>query len=74
MPRKIVRLRGTLLLVDDTATRSAIRHSDMHKEDTDCDELIVRTSEALDRSTLRLFYLSILRNDIESRIEQVVNR
>jgi hypothetical protein len=74
MPRHVVRLRGMLLLVDDTATCSAIHHTDMHKEGTSCDELIMRTSQALDRNTLRLFCLSILRNDIESRIKQVINQ
>ena len=73
-PHKIVQLRGTLLLVDDVANYSAIRHSDMHKEGTRCDELIMGTSGALDGDTLRLFCLSILRNDIESRIKQVINQ
>ncbi|KAF8525276.1 GTP-binding protein [Hysterangium stoloniferum] len=47
---------------------------DMNKEDTNCDELIVRTSQALDRDTLKLFCLSMLRIDIDSRIKQVINR
>ncbi|KAF8511734.1 GTP-binding protein [Hysterangium stoloniferum] len=47
---------------------------DMNKEGTNCDELIVRTSQALDRDTLKLFCLSILRINIESRIKQVINK
>jgi hypothetical protein len=73
-PRRVVQLRGKLLLVDDTPTHSAIRHSDMHKEGTNCDELIVKTSEILDRKTLELFCLSILRNDVESRIKEAVSQ
>ena len=73
-PRKIVRLRGTLLLVDDVANCSAIRHSDMHKEGTRCEELIIGTSRALDGNTLRLFCLSLLRNNISSRIKEVINQ
>jgi hypothetical protein len=45
----------------------------MNKEGTDCNELIMRTSQALNGSTLRLFCLSILRNGVESRIKQVIN-
>ena len=45
----------------------------MDTEGADCDELIVRTSQALNGGTLRLFCLSILRNDIESRIKHVIN-
>jgi hypothetical protein len=73
-PRFVVQLRGMLLLVDDAATRSAIRYSDMHKEGTNCHALIVRTSQALNRNTLELFCLSILRNNMESRIKQVINQ
>ncbi|KAF8514895.1 era-like GTP-binding protein [Hysterangium stoloniferum] len=46
---------------------------DMNKEGTGCDALIVKTSQALDRGTLKLFCLSILRIDIESRVKQVIN-
>ena len=46
----------------------------MDKEDADCNELIVRTSQALNDDTLRLFCLSILRNDIDFRIKHVINR
>ncbi|KAF8523354.1 hypothetical protein BU17DRAFT_63922 [Hysterangium stoloniferum] len=53
--------------------RYVLRLRDMNKEGTNCDELIVRTSQALDRDTLKLFCLSILRIDIESRIKQVIN-
>ncbi|KAM6495045.1 hypothetical protein JOM56_009668 [Amanita muscaria] len=45
---------------------------DMNKEGTDCDELIMRTSQALNHGTLILFCLSILRNDVESRIKDVI--
>jgi len=47
---------------------------DMDKEGTNCKELIVRTSQVLNGDTLRLFCLSILRNDVESRIKQVINQ
>jgi len=53
--------------------RYVIQLRDMDKEDTDCAELIMRTSQALDDDTLRLFCLSILRNNVESRIKQVIN-
>jgi hypothetical protein len=46
----------------------------MDKEGTDCEELIVRTSQALNGNTLRLFCLSILRNDVETRIKQVIKQ
>jgi hypothetical protein len=63
-----------LFLVDDTVPSSAIRHSDMNKEETDCDELIMTTSKALNGDTLKLFCLSILRNDVESRIKDVITK
>ncbi|KAF8508995.1 GTP-binding protein, partial [Hysterangium stoloniferum] len=53
--------------------RYVVRLRDMNKKGTNCDELLVRTSQALDRDTLKLFCLSILRIDIESRIKQVIN-
>ncbi|KAF8526615.1 GTP-binding protein [Hysterangium stoloniferum] len=53
--------------------RYVVRLRDMNKEGTNCDELIVKTSQALDRDTLKLFCLSILRIDIDSRIKQVIN-
>ena len=46
----------------------------MDKEGANCDVLIMDTSRALNGDTLRLFCLSMLRNDIESRIEQVIHR
>ncbi|KAF8522583.1 GTP-binding protein [Hysterangium stoloniferum] len=54
--------------------RHVVRLRDMNKEGTNCDELIVKTSQALDGDTLKLFCLSILRIDIESRIKEVINR
>ena len=69
-PRYTLQLRGMLLASTAPATSSTILHPDMHNEDTDCDELIVRTSQALDGKTLELFCLSMLRNNIESRIKR----
>lgn len=46
----------------------------MNKEGTDCDELMMRTSEVLDGKTLKLFCLSFLRNDVESRIKEAFNQ
>jgi len=75
-PRCVVQLRSTLPLVRDTS--NPLIHSpgpsDMDKEGTNCDELITKTSQALDRETLRLFCLSILRNNMESRIKDVINQ
>ncbi|KAF8334501.1 hypothetical protein F5887DRAFT_990881 [Amanita rubescens] len=51
-----------------------IKLRDMDKEGTICDELILRTSQALDGDALKLFCLSILRNDMESRIKDVINK
>ena len=45
----------------------------MDKEGTYCDELITKTSQALNRETLKLFCLSILRNNMEARIKDVIN-
>ena len=52
---------------------SAICYSDMDKEGANCDDLILKTSQALGSETLELFCLSILRNDVESRIRDVIN-
>jgi len=46
---------------------------DMDKEGANCDDLILKTSQALGSETLELFCLSILRNDVESRIRDVIN-
>ncbi len=75
-PAHIVQLRGMLFHVNSTGepTQPFTTHPDMDKEGANCDELIVRTSQALNGDTLRLFCLSILRNDIESRIKHVINR
>ena len=73
-PRYIIQLRGMLFLVVDTAPSSAIHHPDMDKEGTNCDELIWRTSQALNGNTLKLFCLSIFRNDVESRIKGVITK
>ncbi|KAN0109796.1 hypothetical protein V8E52_008902, partial [Russula decolorans] len=54
--------------------REVVQLRGMDKEGTNCNKLIVRTSRALNGDTLRLFCLSILRNDIESRIKQVINQ
>jgi GTP-binding protein EngB required for normal cell division len=54
--------------------RSVVRLRDMNKEDTDCDELIISTSKVLDGKTLKLFCLSFLRNDVESRIKEAINQ
>ncbi|KAF8333732.1 hypothetical protein F5887DRAFT_993265 [Amanita rubescens] len=54
--------------------RHTVKLRDMHKEGTTCDELIMRTSQALNGKTLKLFCLSILRNDMESRIKDVINK
>jgi len=74
-PRYIIELRGMLLIsmVTVTSGSSAILYPDMHKEGTTCDELLVRTSQALNGKTLKLFCLSILRNDMESRIKDVID-
>jgi GTPase SAR1 family protein len=54
--------------------RCVVQLRDMDKEGTNCDELITKTSQALNGETLRLFCLSILRNNMESRIKDVINR
>jgi hypothetical protein len=72
MPRYVVQLRGMLLFVHDSNPRP-MTHSDMNKEGINCNELIVRTSQALHGGILRLFCLSILRNDVVSRVKQVIN-
>jgi len=54
--------------------RSVVQLRDMNKDGTECDELIVKTSSVLDGKTLKLFCLSILRNDVESRIEEAINQ
>jgi len=43
-----------------------------NKPNTDCDELIMSTAEALDSGTLKLLLLSAQRNKVELCIEQVV--
>ncbi|KAI0251028.1 hypothetical protein BJV78DRAFT_502167 [Lactifluus subvellereus] len=53
---------------------STVELRDMHKPDTNCDDLLVETSRALDSKTLRLFCLSILRNDAESCIKDVITQ
>ena len=73
-PRYTVKLRGMLLTSTVTVTSSTILHPDMDKEGTNCDELIMKTSQALNGKTLKLFCLSILRNDMESRIKHVINK
>ena len=72
-PAHVVQLRGMLFHINSTGDQLN-HHPDMHKEGTNCDELIVRTAQALNGDTLRLFCLSTLRNDIESCIEQVIHR
>jgi len=54
--------------------RSVAELREMDKEGTDCDELIMKTSEVLNGKTLMLFCLSILRNDVESRIKEAINQ
>jgi hypothetical protein len=76
-PHHRVELRGMLLFVTLLmlpATHSAICPLDMHKEGTDCDELIMITAKALNSKTLKLFCLSIIQNDIESHIKFVINQ
>lgn len=72
-PRYTVQLRGMLLTSTAPATSSTVLHPDMHKEGTDCFDLIARTSEALDSKTLKLFCLSILRSDVEFCIKDIIN-
>ena len=72
-PRAVVKLRSMSLLVI-MATFSIICHPDMDDPKTKCDQLLVATSRALNRETLRLFCLSILRNDVESRIQEVISK
>jgi hypothetical protein len=76
-PCGVVELRGmsivTLFMI--LATHLAIRHSDMDKKGANCDKLIMSTAEALFmHETLELFCLSILRNDVESCIKDVINQ
>ncbi|KIL65055.1 hypothetical protein M378DRAFT_162626 [Amanita muscaria Koide BX008] len=52
--------------------RYIVQLRDMNKKGTNCDELIIKTSQALNSATLKLFCLSILRNDVESRIKDVI--
>ncbi|KIL65046.1 hypothetical protein M378DRAFT_11140 [Amanita muscaria Koide BX008] len=52
--------------------RYIVQLRDMNKEGTDCDDLITRTSQALNGATLKLFCLSILLNDVESRIKDAI--
>lgn len=75
-PAYIVQLRGMLFRINSTGepAQPFTTYPDMDKEGANCDELIMRTSQALNGNTLRLFSLSILRNDIESRIKHVINR
>jgi hypothetical protein len=73
-PRYTIKLRGMLLTSTVPAISSTILHPDMHKEDTNCDKLIMTTSQALNGKTLKLFCLSILRNDVEICIKDVINQ
>ncbi|KAN0124046.1 hypothetical protein V8E52_002536, partial [Russula decolorans] len=68
--------RSYLRPLEDVKNKPAyiVQLRDMHKEGANCDEVILRTSRALNGDTLRLFCLSILRNDIESHIIHVMNR
>ncbi|KAN0118210.1 hypothetical protein V8E52_005471 [Russula decolorans] len=63
-------------LKDEVKNKPAyvVQLRDMHKEGANCDVVIRKTSHALNGKTLRLFCLSILRNDIESHIIHVMNR
>jgi len=72
--RYTVKLRGMLPTSTVPVTSSTILYPDMHQEGTNCNELILRTAEALNGETLKLFCLSILRNDMESRIKDVINK
>ena len=70
-PRAVVKFRSMSLLVI-MATFSIICHLDMDDPKAKCGQLLVETSQALNREILRLFCLSILRNDVESRIQEVI--
>lgn len=72
-PHSVIQLRGMSLFVDE-ATYSAICHLDMNKKDANCDDLILKTSLALNDKTLNLFCLSILRNNMKSNIKYVINQ
>jgi hypothetical protein len=73
-PRYTIQLCGMLLTSTVPVTSSTILHPDMDQEGTNCDELLMRTSEALDGKTLKLFCLSIIQNDVESHIKDVINK
>ncbi|KAF8514000.1 era-like GTP-binding protein [Hysterangium stoloniferum] len=53
--------------------RYIVKLRGMQEWNASCNELVVKTSNALDRDTLNLFCFSILRNSIESRTKQVIN-
>jgi hypothetical protein len=76
-PARIVCLRGRLFLIyiflDDAVSVMTI-HSDMHKPNSNSDELVEKTAETLNRTALTLLYVSVLRNNLEDCIDHAIKR
>jgi hypothetical protein len=49
-------------------------YADMHKTETNCDELIKTTAAALNRAAVKLLSISVLRNRTELCIEREIKR
>jgi len=60
------------LVLTALATHFDIHRSDMHKPNTNCNELLASTAAVLNGPALRLLLLSAQRNDVEFCIEQVI--
>ncbi|KAJ7713071.1 GTP-binding protein [Mycena metata] len=51
-----------------------LRLADMHKDTTDCNELMEKTAEALTDDTLRLLFVSVQQNNVDLSMKYAVRR
>ncbi|KAF8814006.1 era-like GTP-binding protein [Phlegmacium glaucopus] len=53
--------------------KNIVELREMNKPDKDCNELVIKTAEALDSQALELLIISAHRNDVEFSIKRVIN-